>query len=221
MKKKLIYSSETYELKIEDLLKLKKTSNYEEGKDVVLFLGNHKHKEKDALLSGYEKLVQAQKEGQEYIKTRLAYKSYKSFLGFFVGLFKYIKRNNYQEGSQIYRILFESVLENDIIRGERTLENAYSLSSNVEIPDEQDRKNEFMKLYNSIKKEGYNMKSPIIILLNRKIGIKDQVLQGHHRIGICKELGTKEISVVFWGAPRSFGFMKYIYKLLKIFGRHK
>ncbi len=217
MKKKLIYSSETYDLKIEDLLKLKKNNKFNEGKEVVIFLGNSKHNEGDSILSGYEILIQAQKEGREYIKTRLAYKSYKFILGFLVNLFKYIKRNNYQEGRGIYRINFSSILENDIVRGERTLENAYSLSSNVEIPDVEDRKKEFLKLYDSIKENGYNMNIPLIILLNRKLGVKDQVLQGHHRIGICKELGIKEISVNFWGAPRSFSFMIYIYKLLKIF----
>ncbi|MFV0627373.1 MAG: hypothetical protein ACK5N8_08510 [Alphaproteobacteria bacterium] len=217
MRKKSVYSSDTYKLSVEDLLKLKKAHDYEEQDEVVVFLGNPKHNEDDVLLSGYETLKKAHAEGIFYVQTKLAYRNYRFLSGFFVNLLKFVKRNNYQEGRHIYRMDFDSIMENDVLRGERNLENAYSLSSNVEIPETEDRRKEFMKLYDAIKENGYDIGFPMIILLNRKLGIKDQVLQGHHRAGICKELGVKEISVVFWGAPRSLGFMMLIYRILRLF----
>ena len=49
-------------------------------------------------------------------------------------------------------------------------------------------------------------------MLNRKFGVKDQLLQGHHRIGICKALNVNEVSISFWAVPRSFGFFKLFTK---------
>jgi len=67
-------------------------------------------------------------------------------------------------------------------------------------------------LYNSIKANGYDAKSPMLVMLNRKFGVKDQLLQGHHRIGICKALNVNEVSISFWAVPRSFGFFKLFTK---------
>ena len=63
-------------------------------------------------------------------------------------------------------------------------------------------------LYNSLKKNGYDKRSPMFVMLNRKLGVKDQILQGHHRIGICKEIGLKTVNIAFWTAPKAFDFLK-------------
>ncbi|MDD4556718.1 MAG: hypothetical protein PHE89_05275 [Alphaproteobacteria bacterium] len=217
MKKKLVCSSEVYELNVEDLLKLPKSDDYCTGEEVIVFLGNIKHGENDALMSGQETLLDAQKAGKKFVETKMVYRSYDGLSGFLINLLKYVKRNNYQRGRGSFRMSFANILDKDLPRGERNFENAYALSSNVSFPEENKRQNAYLKLYNSIKENGYDMKYPIIILLNRKFGVKDQLLQGHHRIGICKELGIEEISVSFWGGPRSFGFMMIIYKFLRLF----
>jgi hypothetical protein len=56
----------------------------------------------------------------------------------------------------------------------------------------------------------------MIVMINRKFGVKDQILQGHHRIGICKEVGIKEVNICFWTAPISFKiFNLFVKKELK------
>ena len=71
-------------------------------------------------------------------------------------------------------------------------------------------------MYNSLKTHGYSEKSPMIVMINRKFGVKDQILQGHHRIGICKEVGIKEVNICFWTSPISLKiFNLFVKKELK------
>lgn len=53
------------------------------------------------------------------------------------------------------------------------------------------------------------MKYPMFVGLNRHWGYKDQLLQGHHRLGICKELNIEDVSISFWTYPQSvFNFRR-------------
>ena len=70
------------------------------------------------------------------------------------------------------------------------------------------RQKRFDELYNSLK-NGYDMKYPMFVGLNRHWGYKDQLLQGHHRLGICKELNIEDVSISFWTYPQSvFNFRR-------------
>ena len=53
------------------------------------------------------------------------------------------------------------------------------------------------------------MKYPMFVGLNRHWGYKDQLLQGHHRLVICKDLNIEDVSISFWTYPQSvFNFRR-------------
>lgn len=48
-----------------------------------------------------------------------------------------------------------------------------------------------------IRREGFNDKFPITIMLLRKDGKRDKILQGHHRLNMAIELGLETVPVKF------------------------
>ena len=108
----------------------------------------------------------------------------------------------------VYTTTLACLLQNRITRGERNEANAYLWTNKKWQISREEAHKRYTELYNSIKEKGYDAKSPMLVMLNRKFGVKDQLLQGHHRIGICRSLEVKEVTVSFWAVPRSFSFMK-------------
>lgn len=209
MKKKIVYSSEIYLLSIADVAKLESSCEYFDGDDVVVLIGDYHKGIKDTLLSGKENLERAKEKGIDYVSVKLAYYSVHPAIGFFINLIKPIKRKFYAHGSEIYGALFSDVESKDLTRGVRNAENAYQWTGKWAISKEEAEKR-YKELYDSIKKNGYDHNSPMLILLNRRFGVGDQFLQGHHRMTICKELGIKDVSLLFWTSPKSPSFMKAI-----------
>ena len=103
-------------------------------------------------------------------------------------------------------------MEANLQRGVRNRENAYQWTNKRWKMSNEEAQKRYNDLYNSIKENGYDEDSPMIVMLNRKFGIKDQILQGHHRIGICQELDVKEVNICFWATPKSFEFLKLFLK---------
>lgn len=211
MKKIIAYSSETYLLNVEDVLKLKKSDVYFDNGKVCILLGDKDKEINDTLLSGHGLLKKAQKNGEKFVFTNVAYYTLPSYLSMFVNLIKPLKRKYYGVGTEIYRTLLSDLDKRNLSRGERNSQNAYQWTKGKAWSfSEEERKKRYENLYNSIKEKGYDYNYPMHILLNRAMGVKDQILQGHHRIGICKELGVDEVSVRFWYSPKSPNFMKII-----------
>ena len=205
----LSFSSEIYYIKSEELKKLDRLQGFENIKfsEVVVLLDEVNGTK---IIANFDKLDGVSDE--EFIKTRVAYYSFNPFIGFLIGLIKPIKRKFYTRNYESYTVLFDELLKANLTRGERNRENAYQWTNKKWKISRDEANKRYNDLYNSLKKNGYDKKSPMFVMLNRKLGVKDQILQGHHRIGICKEIGIKTVNVAFWTAPKAFDFLKIFTK---------
>ena len=201
MKKHVVYSSIKYLLNVDDLTNLNKSERYYESDEVIIMLGDDKNP-KDTLLSGENIIAECKHKNVKYVLCKVAYYSCNPFFAFLIHLFKPIKRKSVLKGYGVYRTTLSYILEHNLTRGVRNRANAYQLKNKKWYIPEEDRIKRYDQLYNSLKK-GYNFKYPMLVGLNRHMGFKDQILQGHHRIGICQELKIEEVSISFWAFPKS------------------
>lgn len=205
----LAYSSKRYLLNVDDVAALKKSPQYRDNSSRVVILLANSETPEDTLLAGAEILEKCQHDKQDYVKVRIAYYTFNPIIGFLLHLIKPIKRKTVVIGSHIYRTKLSWLLKKKLARGIRNRENAYALKNKKWYIPEQERQKRFDELYNSLKK-GYNMSYPMFVGLNRHWGYKDQLLQGHHRLGICKELNIEDVSISFWTYPQSvFNFKRH------------
>ena len=204
----LAYSSELYLLKTEEIQALPRLDSPKKNPqaEVVVLLDNITG---DAVINGADSL---QNNTEEFIPVRLAYQSYPVWLGILLNILKPVKRKFYKTYSSTYTTTLNCLLNNNITRGERTAANAYQWTNKKWQISPAEAHQRYQELYNSIKAHGYDKKTPMYIMLNRKFGVKDQLLQGHHRIGICKDLKIKEVAVSFWSAPKSADIFKLFIK---------
>ena len=199
MKKHLAFSSDTYLLHRAELSQLKKAPNYIPHNKQIILLLNFESNHPDTILSGFSGL---QNYRQDYVRVRLAYYAPNVWLGLIIQLIKPFKRNSVHMNVSVYKTKLSALLAQHLTRGTRNRENAYQLNNKKWYVPESERAKRYDELFNSLKK-GYDFKYPLLIGLNRHLGYKDQLLQGHHRIGICRELGIEEVSVSFWTYPQS------------------
>lgn len=210
--KKIALSSEIYQIKRMELQTLpieqEKFSSFKSDEIIVLL----DEKGDDKLIAGTEKVKAS---AEEFLPVRMAYETYPVLQSFFINLIKPIKRKFYKVFPKSYTTTLACILENDVMRGERNESNAYQWTNKKWQISQEEAQKRYHDLYTSIKEHGYDKKSPMLIMLNRKFGVKDQILQGHHRIGICKSLNVKEVSISFWAVPKSFEFMKLLIRRKK------
>ena len=222
MKKYLASSSETYLLQISDLLALKRSPAYQERDEVLVMAGDFMEKKAETLFSGAEILKKAQAAGEEFCPVRFVYYTYSPVFGFFINLLKPVKRRYYKEGITGFHIRLKDVLAMRLKRGERDESNAYNWTNKRWVMSEEERRKRYNTLYASIKQNGYDDKSPIFVMINRSLGVRDQLFQGHHRLNICEELGVERLTVRFWTAVPSPRFMAFFEKIVsKIRGMTK
>ena len=214
MKKHLAYSSETYLLQISELLALKKSPVYQERDEVLVMAGDLQNKKAETLFSGVEILKKAQAAGEEFYPVRFVYYTYSPVFGFFINLLKPLKRRYYKEGITGFHMRLKDILAMHLKRGVRDEGNAYNWTNKRWAMSEEERRKRYDMLYTSIKQNGYDDKSPIFVMVNRSLGVRDQLFQGHHRLNICEELGVKRLTVRFWTAVPSPRFMAFFEKIV-------
>ncbi len=206
--KHLCNSSDVYFIKVKDLLEL-------ESADIKLPLCNDidaaimVDKNNCKLCFGKDFLLSKDKD--DFVKTRVFYYSYPPFIGFLINFVRSLKRKSWVVNDKSFRVLFDKLVEAKLTRCDRTRENAYQWTSKRWRMDRDTANKRYNDLYNSLKENGYDEKYPMIVLINRKYGVKDQIYQGHHRIGICKEVGIKEVNICFGLNPMSFSFLRYFF----------
>lgn len=198
----LAFSSDIYFIKTSELQQLPLAENLQETGEIILLLDAKKG---DSLLSG-KALVEGATEA--FMPVRLAYQSYPKCKSFFINLLKKIKRKHYIVLPNVYTVPLKCLYDNHVLRGERTAANAYEWTNKRWQMSLEEKQKRWDDLYNSLKTKGFDPKAPILLVLNRSMGVKDQVFQGHHRLGICKELGINEVYVSFWAVHRSFDWLK-------------
>jgi len=208
--KQLAFSSEFYFIKARDLKKLVvKEKVGADFNDDCIYLKLH-HDGQVTVYAGKEKIDTAPDD--DFVKTRIVYVSFPTFISFFLNIIKPIKRRFYIKSMESFRVRLADLLAAKLPRGERNAENAYQFNNRRYHLDHDEAQKCYNKLRSSIEKHGYDERFPMYVMLNRKFGCKDQLLQGHHRIGICKELNVKEVNIAFWAAPASFQFLRKFFK---------
>lgn len=213
---RLVFSSEVYYIKAADLKKIASVNfsgklPFSEDMTVLLLQSGGKM---ECLSSPDFSTIS----DDSYIPTKIAYYSYPAFISLLLTLIKPIKRKLYIQNSLIFRVRLSDIINADLPRGIRNETNAYQLNNKRWHINREEAHKKYETLKNSLQKSGYNHKHPMFVMLNRKLGAKDQLLQGHHRIGICKELGIEDVSISFWAAPATFPFFK---KILDFIKKHK
>ncbi len=199
----LAFSSDIYLIKTAELQKLPhKKGIIPDNGEITLFLDAENG---DCLISGAGDVAAA---ADEYLPVRLAYQSFPKLKSFFINLNKKIKRRHYIISPAVYTVPLQCLYDNHVLRGERNAQNAYEWTNKRWQMSAEEKHKRWTDLYNSLKNRGFDRNDPILLVLNRCLGVKDQIFQGHHRLGICKELKMKEVAVSFWAVHRSFDFFK-------------
>ena len=79
----------------------------------------------------------------------------------------------------------------------RTRDNAYKKHYEYKHMTQEERGQVYDQLKEQIRTQGFEDKYPITIMLLRKDGKKDKILQGHHRLNMAIELGIATVPVRF------------------------
>ena len=205
--KRIVCSSEFYFIKAADLKQLEKSvvsgfSDY--PADCVIIKLNY---DGSVVFVFGDKLLNDVSD-DDFVKTCVIYETYPVFINLLINLIKPIKRRFYIRSRQPFRVRLSDILNAGLPRGERNAENAYQLNNKRYHVDFEEAQVLYNQLRQSIKDNGYDFNKPMYVMLNRKFGAKDQLLQGHHRIGLCKELKVEDISIAFWAAPATCRFFR-------------
>ena len=78
----------------------------------------------------------------------------------------------------------------------RHRDNAYDGKEETKHLTREQKEERYDVLKESIDKDGFNEEFPILIMLRREGG-EDQILEGHHRLNISIELGLETVPVRF------------------------
>lgn len=213
--KRIVRSSEVYFIKGADLKQLTKEPVMALPDTFADCVVIKLQKDGDVVLAGHEELL-AGAQDDDFVKTCVIYETYPAFLCFLINLIKPIKRRFYIRSRKPFKARLSDILNAGLPRGERNASNAYQLNNKRYHVDFEEAQVMYNELRESLKKNGYDFSNPMYVMLNRKFGAKDQLLQGHHRIGLCKELKIEEISIAFWAAPATYSFLRKFIRSKKI-----
>ena len=207
-------SSEVYHLDPADLLRLSDHPFYrEEEGNIVVLLGNEKEGVPDMLFSGRLLLQKAQKENIPYVPVRFVFRKRAAGIkGFLFHFIKPLRRRLRAKGEGVYHMLASELWEKGLVRKVRTKENAYNLTNKKWAIPPQERQKRWNELYDSLKKNGYDDRYPLEIMLCRSFGAKDSLQQGHHRMGILKELNISRVAVEFSAAGAAPFFIRRFFE---------
>lgn len=213
------YSSELYQIDPNDLIILDdledNIKNQIKSKDnVILFIGNENTGEVDKLALGREVIKKAIDNKEEFIKVRVAFKIRTPRFDFLSTLMKRRREKYRGYSTNIYHTSPLIIREMNIERNIRTAENAYNISNPKWYLPPQEREIKYNKLYNSMKKYGFNDKYPIDIMLNRSFGVQDTLQQGHHRMCIALDLKIERISIRFGAAGQNKNILSPLFRIL-------
>lgn len=204
MKPSIGYASEIYHIDPQDLLTLPDTPAQRAASickkdEIIVLIGNQNLNISDTLVCGRESINRALEEKQPYIPVRFVFTSVISawnLLPIFIKKFRYKYK---YFNTRIYHLEASQIRRLGIERGIRTKENAYAITNKRWAISEPERVNKYNALAASLRL-GFKDDYPISIMLCRRMGCKDCVDNGHHRLGICIEEGIERISTNFIAA---------------------
>lgn len=213
---KLAYSSDIYHIKIEELLALSDADfstpfRKQYSDNVILFIGQERKNIPDQLALGREILTQALQNGLTHYPTRIIFEQRAPQLQA-LALLKPI-RKKYQDFSTFsYEILLSDIIDNKLERNIKSEETAYNYSERNKwgVPKEE-RSSRFNQIDESFKKNGYDKKHPMMIMLCRGLGVKDKLHQGHHRMYFCRKYDLQYVQIQFLACNGFTGKLKQLF----------
>lgn len=110
---------------------------------------------------------------------------------------KNMRREFTIESSEVYMIDPKLLRALGLELLQRSSENAYGSHSEHKNKTSEQRAQEYETLKRKIEREGFRSEFPITVMLLRKDGKKDKILQGHHRLSIAIELDLSVVPVRF------------------------
>ena len=205
----LCLSSETYLIDIDDIARLPDSDyapQYKNDGKIVVLLGDLNGKIPDTLLCGRELLQQAAERREKSVPVEFAFFDKTRWFDFITPFFKKLRRKYKIWSYNIYHMDPREIRRMKIERSFRDRNTAYTFSNPLYRCSDEERKNRYQALYDSMSK-GYDDNCPIEIMLLRLVGIKDTVNNGHHRMGIALECGLPKVAVRFSAAGQAPRFM--------------
>jgi len=217
------YSSEIYQIAPKDLQKLANldksiSKQIKSDEEIVLFIGNENTGENDKLALGRNLVLKAIDNGDKFVPVRVAFEIRTPKFDILSTLMKKRREKYRGYSTNIYHTSPKIIRKMNIERNFRTKENAYNISNPKWHLEEKDRNKKYNKLYNSMKKYGFNDRFPVDIMLNRSFGVQDTLQQGHHRMGIALDLNLDLIAIRFGAAGQNKNILS---PLFRIFAKHK
>lgn len=223
MQNKIGFSSETYHIHIDDLVRLPMNTDYqihEFSNEVLLMIGDKKNNIPDQIIRGNDLLEFAKNSGQQFVPVRVILNNEYNFFFNLLGAFSKPIRTKIEKYSQFhYRILLTDISENQLERNIKTEESAYNFTKKKWRLNDAQRDERLTKLKHSFIENGYDYNFPMQIMLCRSFGVKDQLQQGHHRMMLCKQHNIKVVSTLFMHSTflplAARGSLVHLMKLLR------
>lgn len=200
-------SSELYLIEPQDITALPdSTAPFAQEKlkdEIVVLIGNSSKGETDKLVKGRERIASAIAKGEEHIEVRFAFKPNMPLLLRPFCVIKQIRKRYHYTSSNIYHTTASRLRAMGIERAVRTIDNAYQFSNPKWRRTEQERKNRYMELAESMTANGYSDEQPMGIMLCRSFGVLDSLDQGHHRMAICLDCGIERVAFELFAAAKA------------------
>jgi len=220
---KICYSSEVYELAVEDVAAVADSSQSVvqlPDDEIILLIGKRRlwlndiEVVPDTLLKGRDKLNEAIATGQKYIPVRIAFESRVKDFDIISPIIRALRYKYTLFSSNIYHIRPQEIRNKKLERNLRTAENAYKFSNPKYQMNETERHKAYEELKTSMLTNGYDDRFPLDIMLCRNMGVQDTLNQGHHRMSVALECGIERVSVEFCAVGQSPKWLRPLCHLL-------
>ena len=214
--KRVCKSSEVYLVEKADILSLPvaldKTLPQTE---VAVLLGSASRGTADTLIAGLDLL---DKDEKIEIPVRFYFNPSVSPFNIFVILCRKLRYKKKRLNSHLYHINPAWIRQMGLERTIKTRETAYNLKNKTYARPPQERLERYDTLKRGLLRDGWKEEEPLIIMLNRRFGLKDCLDNGHHRMSICLETGISRVTVKFAYMSRVHPvFEPFIYFLRRFF----
>lgn len=216
-------SSETYNLDPRDVVVLKDTADNVpliKGEDVVILLGDSRKKTNDTIYQGRSVIEHSIANNIDYIPVRIAFKTRVPYFNLITSFCKGIRKHFNGYGSNNYHIKTQEICDKELERNIRTEDTAYRFNRKSIWVVSKDQRSSWMEyMETSFKKNGYDDKFPMDVMLCRSFGVKDKLHQGHHRMMFCKKFNIERVSVRFVASSHAPNYLRSFFLfLIKITG---
>jgi hypothetical protein len=205
------FSSETYPLEAADLLPLIKNGPYKKPKQNSVVLSIGRKDQYNDCAWGDLKMIQTAAEKGGTVPVRVAFRGYSPFfVRWLWHAIHPLRKQTTRLATGVYHINPQELRNRGLELLVRHEQNAYRDISRTLLPFGEELAH-WNRLKTSIMENGFKDSFPIVILLRRTHGVRDRLLQGHHRLAISLELGLTRVPVTFAYAGHAPWFVSGIY----------